>query len=190
MNIGLDFDGVIADCGELKSYGIQKLFGIVVAPEDCKKEIVLTKGLLTADQYRTMQRMVYDTKEYGLRMKAVTGAIEGIQQLLHAGHMVHVVTSRNEAGLDIAMKWLHVHGITLPCHGVGYGKSKADACASCDVFVDDDIDKLEDLIHVVPRLFLFSWAYNEHVSHEHEQSAIYTRIQSWPALISIISTLK
>ena len=41
MKIGLDFDGVISDCGKLKSDSAKKLYGVDIPSAKFKKEIVV-----------------------------------------------------------------------------------------------------------------------------------------------------
>ncbi|MEK7660150.1 MAG: hypothetical protein AAB343_03020 [Patescibacteria group bacterium] len=49
MKIGIDFDGVVADCGRLKTLGAKELYGVDIAPEKFKKEIVVGEGILTSE---------------------------------------------------------------------------------------------------------------------------------------------
>ena len=63
MNLGLDFDGVITDCGQLKSASAKKLFGVNIPATMFKKELLLDRGLLTDLQYRELQSSVYGTRE-------------------------------------------------------------------------------------------------------------------------------
>lgn len=162
MNIGLDFDGVIADCGALKQEGARKLYNIHIAQDKFKKEIVVGKKILTAEQYRELQRKIYDTREYGLQMKIVRDAKEYIDLLISDGHVVSIITSRSDNGLEVAQEWAKNNSINLPFVGCGNGVSKSEACKkfALDIFIDDDLDKLSDL-ESVSNLFLFSWPYNE-----------------------------
>lgn len=93
MKIGLDFDGVIADCGRLKSETALKLFGVKIPPADYNKEAILSAWLLSADQYTAMQKLIYETREFGLRAMPVAEVFIYVQRLL-TEHHVHIVTSR------------------------------------------------------------------------------------------------
>ncbi len=55
------------------------------------------------------------------------------------------------------------------------GNPKTKACKGLEVYIDDDLPKLEDLVGIVPHLFLFSWGYNEHV----EVGDVAKRVKSW-----------
>lgn len=175
MKIGLDFDGVVSDCGKLKSDTAKKLYGLDIPPKKFKKEIVIGEGYLTAEQYRDLQKTIYGTREVGLLMEPVEGMLESIPQLLALGHTLLVVTSRTEVELEIAKEWSLNQGLNLDFFGVGYGVSKAAACTGLDVYIDDDLDKLEPLVGIVPHRFLFSWGYNSHIGI----GAVAKRIGSW-----------
>lgn len=185
MKIGLDFDGVISDCGKLKSDGAKKLYGVDIPPAKFKKEIVVGEKHLTAEQYRELQQIIYGTREIGFLMELVDGALHYLPRLVIDGHTVLIVTSRGEVGLGIAKEWSARQGLQLNFVGVGYGNSKADAAAGLDLYVDDDLDKLEPLVGVVPHRFLFSWGYNAHV----DVGTTAKRVASWEELYSTIQVL-
>lgn len=185
MKIGLDFDGVISDCGKLKSDGAKKIYGLDIPSAKFKKEIVIGEKYLTAEQYRELQKTIYGTKEIGLLMKPVDGVLHYLPRLLADGNMVLIVTSRGEVELEIAKEWSTSQGLQLDFVGVGYGNSKAGAAAGLDLYVDDDLDKLEPLVGIVPHRFLFSWGYNAKV----DTGSIAKRVTSWRELYSIIKEL-
>lgn len=185
MKIGLDFDGVISDCGKLKSDTAKKLYGLSIPPEKFKKEIVVGEGHLTTEQYLHLQKIIYGTREVGFLMEPVVGMIEAVSQLIVLGHTLLVVTSRRNVTLEIAMEWSAKQGLDLDFVGVGYGVSKAVACAGLDVYIDDDFDKLEPLVGIVPHRFLFSWGYNSHI----ETGAVAKRVSSWQEFHKTITTL-
>ena len=77
-------------------------------------------------------------------------------------------------------------GLSLPLVAVGGGASKAKACSGLNVYMDDDLDKLEPLVNIVPNRFLFSWGYNSHVW----EGNIAKRISSWQDFYKEIEKLK
>jgi len=184
MKIGLDFDGVLSDCGKLKSYAANKLYGLYIPPEKFKKEIVIGGGHLTAEQYHNLQKMIYGTREMGLLMEPVGGMFEAISQLLAWGHTILIVTSRGQAELEIAKEWSVKQGLALDFIG-GCSVSKATACVGLDVYIDDDLDKLEPLVGIVEHRFLFSWDYNSHL----DEGTIAERIGSWVEFCKTIESL-
>ncbi|MBI2109478.1 MAG: hypothetical protein HYT93_04945 [Parcubacteria group bacterium] len=185
MNIGLDFDGVISDCAKLKSEGAKRLYGVDIPPEKFKKEIVLGEKYLTEEQYLELQQTIYETREVGFLMEPVAGVLHFLPRLIAGGHTIRIITSRDGEKLNIAKEWSSRQGLELDFIGVGGGTSKAPAAAGLDLFVDDDLDKLEPLVGVVPHLFLFSWGYNTHLAEKN----IARRIHSWEELHNIIEML-
>jgi len=185
LKIGLDFDGVISDCGKLKSDGARKLYGVDISPTKFKKEIVVGEKHLTMEQYRELQKIIYGTREVGFLMEPVAGVLRFLPQLVADGHTVLVVTSRDEVELEIAKEWSLRQGLQLNYVGVGYGNSKSNAANGLDVYIDDDLDKLEPLVGVVPYRYLFSWGYNIHV----DVGEVAKRVASWEELYLTIQTL-
>lgn len=160
MKIGLDFDGVIANYPQLKALAAKELFGLDLPASWMKKEILLEKGLLDPEQYRAAQEEACTSRRLTLLMEAMPGAITGIMDMQAAGHTLTVITSRHGQGLALAREWLTSHGLTLPCVGVGYGVSKAEAAREQRAFIDDSPDKLAQLVGTVPHLYLYSWEYH------------------------------
>lgn len=186
MKIGLDFDGVISDCGRLKSYGAKHLYGVDISPEKFKKEMVVDKGILTLEQYRNVQKQIYGTREIGLTMLPVEGVLEFAPKLQLEGYNLKIITSRGENESKIAREWMNLRGLELPLIGIGGGISKTDACNGLDIYIDDDLDKLEPLIGIVPHRFLFSWGYNLHIE---VPKSVAKRINSWKHFYEEISRL-
>ena len=127
MRIGLDFDGVISDCGQLKSDGAKLLYGIEIPPEKFKKELVVDKGILTLEQYRHLQKQIYGTREIGLTMLPVNGVLELVPKLQQEGYDLMIVTSRGEPESEIAREWMELKGLELHLVGVGGGVVEGSA---------------------------------------------------------------
>ena len=178
MKIGLDFDGVISDNGRLKSEGARKLYGIDISPDKFKRELVVGAGILTSDEYTELQKQIYENPEIGLKMLyPVSGALEYIQRLQKEGHDITIISSRGvEKKLQIAKEWIKINGLTLNIIGVGLDVNKANSCKGLDVYIDDDLDKLEPLVEIVQNRYLFSWGYNKHIE---VPPSIAKRIESW-----------
>lgn len=191
MRIALDFDGVLSDCGALKTQQAKRLFGLDIPTERFKKELVVKElageedGVLTLAEYRKLQDVIYNDPEVGLTMQPVSGMLEYLPRLLNEEHEVRIVTSRDGPKLDIAKAWTANHALELEFTGVGYGKSKASAVTGFDMFVDDDLDKIEPLISIVRHRFLFSWGYNAHV----DVGDVAERIGSWEDLYLAIQEI-
>ena len=186
MKIGLDFDVVISDCGKLKSDVAKILHGLDIPPAKFKKEMVVGEGYLTTEQYRNLQEIIYGTREFGLLMQPVVGMFDYVSKLLALGHSLVIITSRTGKELDVAREWALDKGLSIEFVGIGYGVSKADACTGLDVYIDDDLDKLEPLVDIVPHRFLFSWGYNEYV----DEGRVARRIGSWQQFFETITSIE
>ena len=185
LHIGLDFDGVICDCGQLKSVAAERLFGVNIPAAEFKKELVVGRGLLTTEQYRFLQKEIYGSLELGMAAEPVPGMKDKLARLRADGHHVRVITSRTDETLDVARHWTARHGLTLEFTGVGQGAPKTEAVRGCDLYVDDDLDKLQPLVGVVPHLYLFSWGYNRHV----DATNVAARVASWEELYATAAAL-
>ena len=119
MKIGLDFDGVISDCGKLKSDSAKKLYGVDIPSAKFKKEIVVGEKHLTMEQYRELQKTIYGTREIGFLMEPVDGVLHFLPRLVADGHIVLGVTSRGEVELEIAKEGSTRQGGQLEVVGVG-----------------------------------------------------------------------
>ena len=106
MKIGLDFDGVISDAGQLKSDGAKRIYGVDIPPEKFKTEIVVGQGLLTFEQYKNLQKQIYGTRDLGLLMKPVDNVREYCDKLLVDGHELKIITSRGQLESEIANEWM------------------------------------------------------------------------------------
>ena len=185
MNIGLDFDDVVASTNEIKSEIARLLYGVEIEKTRFRREFVVATGILTEEQYLTVAREAYSGKHL---VSPVSGSIEGVQRLRSDGHQVRIVTNRsNEFGtLSVALRWLKEHGISIEVKGIPYGSSKAPACKGLDLFVDDDPKKLHELVGIVPSLLFFCWPHNAHES-EPDNSV---RVHSWAEIHNYIQQLQ
>lgn len=155
LTLGLDFDGVFSDCTELKER---------VANDEHSRSY----DALDPDEKSDVRTIAYGDREYGLDMVPIEDAFKYVTKLHEDGHDITVITSRDGRFLDVATEWYEEQRERAPYDvpeldfvGVGYPGSKAPACkeADVDVFVDDDLDKLEHLIDDVPYRFHFTGEY-------------------------------
>ncbi len=183
MDIGLDFDGVIADCNVVKSIAAEKIYGEHISPRAfAMKEIA---EVLTDDQYRNLKRRIYNTREFESAMRLICGAERTINALLAEGHVVRVITSRFDTSLTIARQFLLRHALPLQITGVGINTSKKEAADGLDVFIDDDVEKLEPLVTTVKHLYVFSYRDCD----ADEQNLRIRRVSSWEDIHNRIRAL-
>jgi uncharacterized HAD superfamily protein len=176
MEIGLDFDGVIVDAAERKVQATWELFRIKIKPSQTKRALLVPQGILTEEQYRKVQKLV-NTHRYGRDMVPIKGALKHIRELIKAEIPVRVITRRHGEALAASRQFLKRQGLgNLDVTGVR-DKSKASAARGLYMFVDDDLERLDELINVVPCRIQFGWAYNR---HEKDKSIF--RVTDWAEL--------
>tara|TARA_Y100000310_G_C20678459_1_gene814451 strand:- start:110 stop:673 length:564 start_codon:yes stop_codon:yes gene_type:complete len=176
MEIGLDFDGVIANNSKLKNYVAKDIYDIDIPSRLLKRKHILNSDILSFNQYRNLQFNVYYNKKYMNNMEPVDGSIDYMCKFIDEGHNLKVVTSRTGLGKTIAKEWMEERGLDLPVDGVGYRKSKAEYCSDLDFYIDDDLEKLVPLIDVVPNLSILNWDYNKDIFVD---PSIIKRMNSW-----------
>ena len=185
LELRLDFDGVFADSGAVKSLVARELFNIDVDPANFKKETVVGKikkpsgNIFTLDNYRAVQHFVNYDVGYGMRITPIGTIEKHLPLILNQGHKIRVVTSRDGLAAHIASLWTKEMGVDIPLDSVGYGNPKDKFCVEAHLYADDDHPKLEsvdvgfkskDL--AVPKLVLVGHDYNQDVD-----SRIATRIE-------------
>ena len=178
MKIGIDFDGVVADNVGLKIDYIRENFGIILTSSECKREIAVARGVPN-DEYTKMLELIYNDPEVSLKAKEIPGALEKIRMLQAEHNYIEITTSRYDQGRENIQRWLEIRNAAdIPVTNTS-NKSKKEFCRGCDIFVDDDLDKLEDLVGVVPHLFLFDMPYNQHVQVPEEKGSKIARAYGW-----------
>lgn len=165
ITICLDFDGVIADAGAYKQKVASALIGRHVPLCEASGERVRAgESRISQSEWEIVKRKVYfdkGTKSAIKRIRPVRGSITTIKKWLREGHAVKVVTARvGRARID-AMWWLNKYGIEVPVVGVGPRKTKVPHLKNCDVFVDDDAERVLEAKDIVKDVFLFRWPYND-----------------------------
>lgn len=155
LQIGLDFDGVIADYQLLKSLVAKEMLGKDIPAVMMESRLVNDTHPLTKSEYSAVQREALFGYHADL-LQPLTGAIEAIRSLMKRGHQLQIVTSRTDAGLESARAWLKTFDITLPMNGVGYGNPKRPFVKDLDIYMDDDSDVLQKIGEVSTKLILFN----------------------------------
>ena len=161
LTIALDFDGVIANAGELKRMLASELIGKRVTLYEASGERVRAgKSILTEREWDIIKEKTYFDRKAIERLKPVPHSIPTIQRWLRAGHIVKVVTARTSDMRDDAIRWLRKHDVDIPVVGAGPRMTKVPHLSGCDIFVDDDADRALEA-QAVCRAYFFKWPYND-----------------------------
>jgi len=161
--ICLDFDGVIAHAGELKRAVASELLARKIKLSEISNERVRAgKSSLSEEELDRVKSMVYYDKKTTERLKPVPHSISTIKKWLRSGHTVKVITARPGENHKNAIVWLKKHGIEIPVISAGIRQSKVKYLKEgCDVFVDDDLDRVREAKEVVGQALFFKWPYND-----------------------------
>lgn len=159
LSIGIDLDGVTLNT---PAYGVELLrrrHGIDVPMRFYRRDRIQEVAGITEANFAAMKQRLYRER---WPIELMPGALHHICMLRDAhGHTLKFVTSRSGVLLDRARELLAKHPLNdIPVVGVGRDVPKTDATTGMDVFIDDDVHKLEPLVDV-PHRILFSHPYNE-----------------------------
>lgn len=162
ITICLDFDGVIADSGAYKRKVASALIGERVPLCEVSGERVRAgESRISQSEWEIVKRKVYFDKGAINHIMSVKGSTIAIKRWLKGGHTVKVITARVGRVRADAVYWLKKRGISIPVIGVGPRRTKNPHLKNCDVFVDDDADRVSEAKDVVSKVFLFHWPYND-----------------------------
>ena len=166
--IGLDLHGVILDDGRLKEQVAQVVFNKrIPAAEFTSKAVVHERGLLTGHQYQELQDLIYNNHFIGRRMPLVRGVKKYLPLLANLGTLI-IVTSNYGSSLKLSRELLEHHRLInyfadIKDTPVGLDKSDIVKDLHLDFYLDDDPYKLENLIGLVPHLYLLDYKHNQSV---------------------------
>jgi hypothetical protein len=79
-----------------------------------------------------------------------------------------------------------IQGLELHLVWVGGSVSKTEACRGLNVYIDDDLDKFEPIVHSVQHRYLFSWGCNKHIE---VPASIAKRVNFWQHFYEEVSSL-
>jgi hypothetical protein len=176
MEIGLKFDGVVANSHLVKAFIAKERFGVDITAEQFRRGLVLTDGLLKREQYKEVERLVMDGS-YPIPM--VPEARMYLPLLSRYGNSVCIIVNDEREELDFANKWLAGRDLyDLSIFGASLGFPNREIHDGLDVYVDDNLEKLLPLVGLVPELIFFAQQGN---GFEKEPECI-TRVASWPEL--------
>jgi len=181
VKIGVDFDGVIANTGELQKHITKELFGKNISPS-CHYSTSVRERNLTKDEARIVFNETYQNQKYLSTLKEQPNAKKTLMNLVNSGIPLEIITSREEKEFDFAQKWLKQNGIYIPMKSISNEKDKIKACNGLDIYVEDIPYQIDLLKKIVPRIVLFnSYDNKESVLTKEERKQVegIERISDW-----------
>ena len=184
MNIGVDFDGVIADAIKLKQKFFKQELGIDVNPEECSWEKL--EGRVSEEDYvRIVEGVIYGT-ELCLQMEDVPDAREVIRKLRKDGHKVYIITSRYDLQAEYAEKLMEMRGVEYDGMINTGKKPKRGVCEenNIGILVEDSPRKLVQARRPGMRAILLTRPYNADVELEEGIE----RAENWEEVYEILNS--
>ncbi|MCK5449490.1 hypothetical protein KAI32_01350 [Candidatus Pacearchaeota archaeon] len=179
--IGVDFDGVVVNTGELQKYVARELFEKNISPS-CHYSTSIREGYLTNEEARRVINETYKNQKYLHYLKEQPNAKKTLMNLVDSGFPLEIITAREGKEFDFAQKWLKQNGIYIPVKSTLDGEDKTKACNGLDVYVEDIPYQANSLKEVVPRIVLFnSYDNKESILTDEEKRQIegIERISDW-----------
>ena len=181
LRIGVDFDGVVANTGELQKYLAKELFGKQIPPTCRFKNAVYPKGL-TPKEYKIVSDEAYGNLKYLQHLQEQTNAQKILTSLIKKGFPIEIVTARESNEFDFAQKWLKQNRIYAPLKSTFNGEDKSFACRDLGIYIEDMPYQASALKEIVPRILLFDTYDNQKfnlTSEERMQIKGIERISDW-----------
>jgi|SRR3989338_6893899 len=178
FRVGADFDGVISDMARLIRVGMRELYHREIPFGRERKDLMIGDGIVTDEEYRNLIDTISVTDKYLDQMIPVAGMLTHISQLrtVASDVEIRIITARYEKGTAIAQKWIDQCCLGLTVESSSGEESKALKARGLHVFLDDTLERLEELDGSVPHRFLFSWPYNE---SDRVKDPSIIRVSSW-----------
>jgi len=193
---GIDLDGVLYHWDKTARFLLSHQFGIELAPESETWDHI--ENEITKDQWKWLW-----TKgvERGLfrHGNVYRGSIEALNSLSKFGDNV-IITNRSHSANQDTMDWLSFHRIpTTEIHLLNGNEPKSIVQPQCDLYVDDNVDKIIDLYNNTDATNICMWKrkYNQ---YEEEQDRLYEsinpakgkylhQIDNWTDVILLATTI-
>ena len=189
MNIGIDFDGVIADTAGLKVRLAKELLGMDLSVENASRSKMLELGIDVKTYDKTFKAIIMNEESH--KIPLVNFAKETIDRICteHPADRVYIVTSRSDFEVPYLKRIMNDKQIRY--HGLinTSDKSKNSVCLENNIraYIDDDLFKLEQINNGHTHLFFLSRPYNENTII---QNPNIMRVKDWMEFYEKIKCLR
>ncbi len=198
MNIGIDYDGTIADTNLYKSLFLKQKYRIEIPSWKCDRtECIpeLEKHFSPQEAnkiYKNFHKIVFVGK-YAGNAKQVAGAKESIIELSKT-HNIYIITARYDYMINYANKWLDKKDLSKYIQGIYSTKiqdsklkrvlPKKDICKQykIDIIIDDDERHLKDISNVKKILF------KNNSPEKYDKKGLFVA-KNWQEIVSYINNI-
>jgi uncharacterized HAD superfamily protein len=181
MNIGIDFDGVIADTPKLKVQYVTEKFNIKINIKNSSKENL--SKIIGKDEYTKMIKQAYPSAAMNL-VPAVKGCFSALKQLSQENKII-IITSRTDKEVIAAKEWLKIHKVKYNLIINTSNKSKSTVCKKhyIDVLIEDEPENLAEIKYTKTRKILLERPYN--VNPKISKEII--RCRNWSEILKVLT---
>lgn len=187
--IGFDLDEVLLDFNNAFCSYHNRVYGTNLRRSDL---IVFEyEKIINCSKEEVIKRVVdfYTSPEH-LNTKPMDGAVEVINKLKDDNTLI-IITSKPEMLREETLKWINKYFpnsfkdvfFTNHFYGNGLRRSKGDVCkeVGVDMFIDDNLENLENVLSMGIPALLFDAPWNQYAS-----KYPMTRVKSWNEILEIL----
>lgn len=192
--IGLDLDEVLLDFNNAFCAYHNRVYGTNI----CRNDLTVFEyaDILNCSKEEAVKRVVdfYATPEH-LNAVPVLGAVEAIKKLKDNNTLI-IITSKPETLRGATSEWIDKYfpnsfkNIVFTNHfsGNGIRRSKGDVCKEMgvDIFVDDNLENVENVLGVGISALLFNAPWNQ-CDNQYDAKHPIVRVNSWQEIIEKLS---
>lgn len=157
--IGVDLDGILGDLIGVIIKEAHDCFGIKINEDQITNFKLENCTDLIEDQISE----IFSKKEVYEKIKKIPYAHFSINRLREYGFVIHVITDRRPALLDITKKWLDLNGFHWDYLHLIKADNKAEFAKQNDIFtfIEDKYETVIKLSEVCRKVYLIDRPYNQ-----------------------------
>lgn len=164
LKAGIDLDGVLGNVSISIINFINGIYGESFTVDEIthyKIEDWFPK--MTKQQAKS----IFKIPRFYLNMPTYPKAIESVNKLKEMGWWIDIVTARDWGCLDVTMDWLHDEGVEFDRLSFVDSHQKVNYSfdEKFDIFVEDNPYTVNQLVGVVPLVYLIDTPYNQEVNN-------------------------
>ena len=158
LRIAVDLDGVLYDFEGACRFLLEENFGLVVPRPSTSwnfiKNYCRDEGKPEAWGWLWTEGVKQGLFRYGHLLK---GARRAMHALSAQGHSLVTITKRPRTAREDTLDWLGFYRLPMDEVHVLEDRSKASVLPQCDLYLDDSLDNVEELVTRLPSASVLLW---------------------------------
>lgn len=182
MNLGFDIDGVIANFSKPLLETIKENYGLNLKVSDIYTfNLNIVLGITKAEG----SQLITETLKKDLPLNI--GAKETLEQLIHEGHSIYLLTGRYDHLRDITQSWLKEKGVPYTqLHLLNIGEKYLAKVDPLDLIVEDSLEEALEWTHKVRNVLVYDQPWNKTLNVRN----LTKRVYNWNEIYNEIHQLK